>query len=971
MDDFIRNYNNNPIETYTVRDINEFNTLNVIAQQNFKIFHMNIRSISKNIDELSVFLEQFEQDFDVIILSETFQILDLNLFKKIGYDVLYNEGKVNRNDGVLIYVKSNIKYAYTIKLISETNAIKLNISLANKKINITALYRSPSTCPHNFNRHLLNYLNDEEKVDINILVGDININIHSDSDFAQDYLNILNSNGFISYINKCTRIQDNQKSCIDHFFIKTHVDKIYPIIYEENITDHYPIIILIKSDHQYKKIYQQINYKKYINYPKLKTDLKYENWHEIYNNEDVNLITDTFINKLTQYILKNTKQIKIKNPEKPRKKWITKSLLQSIKTKNDMYEKVRKNPEDNNLKLEYKKYKNKLCQLIKTTKNQYYKSEINKNAGSSQNLWNTINNLCNKYKSNNAIKEIKTDDNITINNKKEIADTFVNYYSDLGKNYANKIKIPTDFRETEALLNNSMQLYPTNIDEVKKIINSLKAKKSPGFDSIRAETLKEIADEIAKPLEYIINKCFSTGDFPDSLKIGLIKPLYKGGEKNVLINYRPISVISNVAKIFEKIIKIRFTNFFKKYEIISENQFGFQQNKSTEDAIATLTRYIYKALDEKTPSLCIFVDLAKAFDTVCHKRLLYKLEKYGIRGIVLKLIRNYLSDRIQYVKIDDVISEPKTIQYGVPQGTVLGPILFTLYINSLLGMNNHNCKILSFADDTAIFFKGNTWEQLKKSAEKGFTTIKKWFDYNLLTVNFNKTFYMPFTSYSNNLPLFGPLIINSNLLIPESKSIKYLGIVFDRHLRWDQQINNVVTKIRGLLPKIKYLKPYLNINQLKILYYALVQSQLSYGIIGWGGVCNCYLEKLTVVQKWVLRIIYNKDYNYASDDLYKETEIFDLRQLYCSNMLTYNFKNKNNITPIEHQYETRNKENKCINPRCKKTIGQKSYTYFTSRIYNTLPNELKNINTLHLFKKKIKIWIKSEKLQINNIISST
>lgn len=963
MDPYIKEYENEPIKSYHFNNVLHLNTACKTAQYNFNIFHINIRSISKNIDELSVFLSQFYTEFEMIILTETFQIHDKNIFNIKGYNMLYNEGNLNKNDGVVVFIKASLNYSYDIINIGEVKAIKVTVIKENKKIIITSVYRSPTTSIKLFNLGLLAYLKIIEKNDMHIITGDMNIDILSSSDHVEEYKNILNSYGLISYINDYTRPQS--KTCLDHFFINSRIHKnendIKPIIFEQNITDHYPIIILCRIN-SYKNRSRNDNqtdtkiHKKFINYDNLRSDLREEYWSDIYEQDDVDLVANKFINKLKYYIYKNTRTITIKNKNKKRKEWITQGLIKSTITKNEMYKKLSENPNNKLLETQYKTYRNKLTQLIKNAKTKYYGSIISKNKNVSKNLWNCVNNICNKHKPRTIIDQIKLTDGTIVSNKVDISNKFNEHYSDLGENYAKKITAPDKFTENNKILENTMYLYPTNETEVIKVIRQLKPKKSPGDDGIRSETLKEISSEIVSPVMYLINKCFDTGRFPELLKIGMIKPLHKGGDKLEIINYRPISLISNVAKIIEKIIKCRLINFLNKYKLISDHQYGFREGKSTEDAIHYLTSYIYNNLDKKTPTLCVFIDLAKAFDTVCHRKLLEKLECYGIRGNTFNLIKSYLSDRKQHVNIDDTISSFRQVKYGVPQGTVLGPVLFTIYINSLLSFSTTG-TILSFADDTAILYEADSWHNLKEKVEKDLKQIKHWFQYNKLTLNCEKTKYLPFTSYSNHLPNMGSLIIDSETQIPEATSMKYLGIVIDRHLRWDLQIQNIIKKLRGLLPRFKYLKGILNETHLRTIYYALVQSQLSYGIVGWGGVSDIYLENLNVIQKWILKIIYGKCFTYSSDDLFLESKLLDVRQLFCFNTIMNIFKHKIPVEHITHNYQTRHKQNNSNVPRCEKTIGQRHCNYLGPKLYNMLPNEFKNIDSLNLFKSKIKKWL--------------
>ena len=246
-------------------------------------------------------------------------------------------------------------------------------------------------------------------------------------------------------------------------------------------------------------------------------------------------------------------------------------------------------------------------------------------------------------------------------------------------------------------------------------------------------------------------------------------------------NYRPISLISVLAKIFERLLSDRLNAYLDKHKVLSNKQYGFRKNRSTTDALDRLTELIEAAMDEKSASLVIFVDLAKAFDTVDHKQLLDCLEGIGVRGVQYSLFRSYLTDRRQCVRLNGICSDSATIEYGVPQGTVLGPLLFNIYINSLYSIDT-NGTIISFADDTAIFYKNKNWDVLRQQVESDFPKIVHWCNAKLLTINFSKTKFTAYTSYSKNLPRYSELnvVIGNNILhIERTHVINYLGVQID------------------------------------------------------------------------------------------------------------------------------------------------------------------------------------------------
>lgn len=572
-------------------------------------------------------------------------------------------------------------------------------------------------------------------------------------------------------------------------------------------------------------------------------------------------------------------------------------------------------------------------------------------------IWKCIKEIKHKNE-DKKIKTMKNETNEVIEDERAIANIFANYFTDIGKKMAMKIekKINKNDRAKMKTMKKSFYLNETDPDEIFETIMTLENKKAPGYDGITNELMRYIGNDICHPMVYIINKCFATGIFPKCLKVSIIQPIFKSGDENEISNYRPISLLSGVSKIIEKLIKKRIIGFLEKFQILSEQQYGFRDKKSTEDALLDLTGKIYNAIDKKRAALCVFVDLAKAFDTVSHSKLLSTLENAGIRGLPLRLLKSYLTGRTQLVKINNCLSDPKTIEYGVPQGSVLGPILFIIYMNELFSIETEG-HIVSFADDSAIFYQSNDWVQLKNKVETDFVKIMKFFDSKLLTVNFTKTYFMPFCSYQSTLPMYDSIKIildEGEVFITKKNNLKYLGVIMDCHLKWNEHIDYVTKKIRSLIPIFKNINKILHDDQIKIVYSALVESHLNYGITAWGGVLDQHLRKLQVAQKYILKVMAKKTYTFPTDALYKETKTLDIRQLYCIRTLIKQYKKTSELAHHTHSYQTRHKKNAVL-PKTKKSILQRSFKYIGPKLYNYIPESIKTL-PFHIFKKKVKNW---------------
>ena len=378
---------------------------------------------------------------------------------------------------------------------------------------------------------------------------------------------------------------------------------------------------------------------------------------------------------------------------------------------------------------------------------------------------------------------------------------------------------------------NSILLSPATPIEVNRTILNLDQTKSTGPYSIPIKALKILGPKISQPLTKIINQSFTEGIFPSKLKVAKVVSIFKKGDSEIASNYRPISLLPIFSKIFEMLMHERIYSFLKEHKLIYPLQFGFRENHCIDHALISITEDIRSTLDNKRYGCGIFIDLQKAFDTVNHEILLKKLEHYGIRGDTLKWFCSYLSDRGQFVSINGHNSTKMEISCGVPQGSVLGPLLFLIYINDLPNVSN-KIKTYLFADDSNIYLESETISELVQIVNKELKLVKKWIDANFLSLNISKTNYIIF--HSPAMPILTDIVIKiGREHINRSSYVKFLGLLLDEHLNWKFHLSELSKKLArtcGILFKIRDLLPTNTlINVYNSLFMSFLQMALLYG----------------------------------------------------------------------------------------------------------------------------------------------
>lgn len=431
-----------------------------------------------------------------------------------------------------------------------------------------------------------------------------------------------------------------------------------------------------------------------------------------------------------------------------------------------------------------------------------------------------------------------------------------------------------------------------------------------GLEFIPNKIYKLLANKISIHVAALYNQSIKKGVFPDILKISRVTPIPKDGDLSLPTNYRPISQTETISKIFEQIIYKQVSTYLEGNKLLSDYQFGFRKNKTTEDAILSLTENIYKNLNDKKISVLLSLDLKKAFDVINLDILISKLDNIGIKGNELCWFKSYLFNRKQYVKLNNYASEYATVSNGVPQGSVLGPMLFSIYINDF--DNCHESFSVRFADDTSILLSGSNINELQHKANREVEQIANWLSSNKLALNANKTTYIIISNIKQEVNI--NIRIN-NTEIKRVTHFKLLGTILDDKLNFKKHIDLVITKIAYFLYVLRKVKGIFSKRILTSLYYCLVFPYLNYNLTVWGGTSDYIIRPLIIMQKKIIRIL-NGSTNLVehTSPLFKRMKIIKLKDLFHSSQAAHIYKIYNNIgvEPLKQSIQVHQRDRRRI-----------------------------------------------------------
>ena len=650
--------------------------------------------------------------------------------------------------------------------------------------------------------------------------------------------------------------------------------------------------------------------------------------------------------------------------------WMTNSLRTKITEKNKLGLQALKKPNNKELNKTYKTCRNEIISELRNTEIKYYSNELELHKNDLSKSWKILRLIIGKDSTNSKRKLTFNINNTLVTDSEVIANEFNNFFVSIGPTLASNITCSKDPLTYVNGIANSIVVPNVICMDVRTVISSLK-NSSPGFDGIPSFVANQCIDNFIEPLTYIINMSFMEGVFPSELKLAKVVPIFKSGDSTKMSNYRPISILSFFSKIFEKLMYNIVNNFLYKNDIIYKYQFGFRKKHSTQHAIITLVDRITSSLDSGDLVIGVFLDLKKAFDTVDHQILTKKLFSYGIRGNTLKWFQSYLTDRSQYVTYDGIESKVLPIKYGVPQGSILGPLLFIIYMNDIFNVSNFLFTIL-YADDTCVTLDGKSLENLITLMNQELHLLYIWLQSNKLTLNVQKTYYIIF--HRARLKLHNTTIDlqMGDCNLNKANNLKYLGVIIDDPISWVHHITYIKNKISKGIGIMSKASKYLQRKSLLTLYYSYIYPYMIYCIEAWGNASNCHLDQLYKIQKKVIRLISFTNYGISSATTFKKLEILPLNKLVYNRIGIMMYKYFNNLLPPAindlyvsnndvHKYSTRQKHLLYIN-RSNINVYEKSFGNTSVRVWNALQSKIDVNVPISKFKKSSKNYLQDNSL---------
>ena len=929
------------------------------------IIHINARSVVNKIEEIKLLCYEIKPD--ILCITETWlnQSVPLNAMTPLGYKILRHDrsekfeqiyGKT-RGGGVAVLYKQELDIERK-ELFKEDYEENLWIQVKAKNSFLLGIfYRADYTEILKDSEHeskLEKYIQKAYQTYKNvILIGDFNADVKKENECPKGtkIQEIISTYGLEQIITKPTRIDNKSRKAtiIDHIWINPADNVVLKSGTATGVSDHLAIYMKIHCQKPKKKpkVISIRDYKNYNveNYCKeLRENLKESQLEKLINSKQVNSAMETLLEIIQQTSNKHAPikemNLKFKEPKIP---WFNQEIIDKIKLKNQVLHDWHQYGLHEDKKL-LKKMKNEINHLKTKLKKEYYGNELQKYDGDSKKMWKTLNEALGRTESKDPTEPT--------NVNKEKANSFNRFFATVGIEIQKKLQIKehrTDFNNLEGF-----NFQPETNENVIKLINHIKPNVAVGYDNINSKMLKDSKEILAPWLTEIINISYEKNIFPDCMKVANIKPIYKENNKEEISNYRPISILPTISKIFERSSTDQLVKFLEQNDLITKCQHAYRKGHSTTTCLVEIINQLYRNIDEGQLTGLAKLDLSKAYDSISHSLLLSKLAELGLSEKSINYIKSYLTNRKQRTKFQNCISDIE-VQSGIPQGSILGPILFVCFTNDLEKQFKNKCKIVSYADDTVLIVTAKEKNMLKTSLENVIKLAQDWYTKNSMKNNIGKTEILIMEKREQKCKFSIEVQHeNENIIIKPKPILWILGIYVDQKLNWDKQIKHVKKRSMNAIINLSRARYILPEKSKTLIYNTLVTPHYAYADVVWGGCGKINSKKLQRTQNFALRTIKNKRKRYSSKELRNSMKYLDLagkRKVHEAVFITKAMLNKTskNVTDEYLRYlpfeKTRQAANRNLKiPEHKTSLFQKSPLYRTIKTWNEIPKSIEKDN---------------------------
>ena len=864
-----------------------------------------------------------------------------------------------------IFIRNDLDYRLTpnlTRLDDDIECLFIEIQSCNSKLNtyIGCIYRPPDKNVTRFTECLEDMLSSIRRSSHKcILAGDFNIDLVKASHHlpTSNFVDMMYSYSYLPYITKPTRLESS--TLIDHIWINDMISNTAGIVLSE-ISDHCPIFIFSKltlnptqAVHTQSRVFSERNIARF------SQALAEINWADVTNQHSAQ---ESFAAFHQNYSRAFNTSFAFKQPSstyRDQKPWLTQGLKNSIRTKNKLYVRSIKNPTIAN-KASYKVFRNKVNSLLRKCERDHYTRLISENKRNLRKTWSIIRELLNKPINSKLPSEFNVDGRI-IADRSLLANEFNRHYVNVATNIHNRVP-PSDLNPVRNIERNdhTMHLRETDETEIRNVIQSLRDS-SPGWDDLSGRTLKSSLEPILPALTCVLNRCLQEGVFPAELKVSKVVPVFKSGQKTIINNYRPISLLPYFSKILEKLIHKRMMSFIEKYDLLYKHQYGFRPNHNTCSALSQVVHHITEANERGEYTVGLFLDLSKAFDCLDYGILFQKLYAYGFRGRSLDILKSYLSDRHQFVEIERHMSSRRPSLCGVPQGSILGPLLFLLYMNDI-HKSSDTLSFVLYADDTNILLSGSNPDNIISMMNSELPNVTDWLNANKLCLNVSKTHFVVFRPGRSSLTTNQVLYLNQSPVNQEFRT-KFLGVIMDSRLKWVDHISYIRKKLSKNVGILNKLRKVLNTPSLLQLYYSFIHPYISYCLEIWGSAAMTHIDSICKIQKLCCRLITNSPRLTPSLPLFEELNIMSVNVLYkySIGVLMYKFRMGRLPQPTSalfafiHVTTSGARRTDALRlPLYHFSSSQQTISYSGPKIWNWVIQNCVYICSLYVFKKKLK-----------------